>query len=162
MKNLAERLIIVTAFSTFAVTGLAHCTVQVTDTADGAADATSDATTDTEVTDALDLDATPPSTCVDAANRCQCAITSAALGRECSPTKACPAELDCIYKPGCDDPKGSCLAWARCSDSGLRQAPMCSCDGILRGSRTQPWAFADDAGRFGKEGNSCGADAGGD
>lgn len=72
-------------------------------------------------------------------DRCVCAMASPALNRECSPKAPCPAELDCIYAAGCADPKGKCLPWARCPDSGLAFPPICGCDGVERQTRTEPF-----------------------
>ena len=68
-----------------------------------------------------------------------CATRSPALNRECRPSQPCPAELDCIYLPGCADPKGRCLPWARCSDAANLEAPICGCDGVERVSRMHPF-----------------------
>ncbi len=105
----------------------AGCTVQSNTTSDAATDSPSD-------TDSA-LDAAPVDTCA-------VSTRSPAANRECSAANPCPAELDCLYVDGCENPKAYCRPWARCNDSGIAPDIVCGCDGVERRERAFPYISA--------------------
>ncbi len=70
--------------------------------------------------------------------------THPALHGPCSPTVPCDPRLDCIYKPGCDMPEGTCERWARCNDSAIAHV-SCLCTGQTGHERLAPISAWGDA-----------------
>lgn len=107
----------------------AGCSVESNTTSDASTDAPSDPSTDSA------LDAAP-------VNACSVSTGSPAANRECSASNPCPAELDCLYVDGCENPKAYCRPWARCNDSGIAPDIVCGCDGVERRERAFPYSSA--------------------
>ncbi len=83
------------------------------------------------------------------------AVSGPGDGEECSPTKPCDSNYDCLYlAPGCDAPKGVCRRWQRCADVAI-SGQYCGCDG------KDIWAGGVSPAPYSKLG-LCGGDAGGD
>ncbi len=114
---------------------LTHCSVTLAgDAPDGASDSPVDSV------DGSPLEPTCPRDDAGAVlDQCRCATSSPLLDSECSPDKACPDELDCIYEPGCTNPRGQCRPYARCTDGGLLSPSICGCDGVVRRTRGVPF-----------------------
>jgi hypothetical protein len=83
------------------------------------------------------------------------AVSGGGDGDECSPSKPCDSQYDCLYAaPGCDAPKGVCRVWMRCPDAAIG-GQYCGCDGKeISAGGISPAPFS----KIGP----CGMDAGGD
>ncbi len=79
--------------------------------------------------------------------------TAKKLRSEGVPDERVPSRARLCLLPGLRNPKGRCVAWARCNDGGLPPPTICGCDGIERTSRNFP--FPKDAREVNQENALC-------